>query len=288
MNAWDWAIASNVADWTTAVAASEIATMKGQELPSTAQSLDREAQRFQSRLQLLRELELIDSRSLAASACDHFAHLLAMVAKASHSLQRDGRSILAATIFDGNADAPGLLRDLATQVHARDDREVLGGHEDPGSDGQGVLPAFDASPETAMLLRKKLADASWRPSVNQSLRMVMPWIGTELGWSYVEGVDSDGAPLMMMENDWGAHFDKSIGVLLEPTHPYPEAASWVRRWPSRFWRAEDHGDDPDNPQADFISPEDLSAVLFSDVLREFISRVSALVREMKPSSSLPH
>lgn len=269
---------------TLSSAASELAAEVG-EGELVERGLDREAESFQSRLQLLRELELVDPKNGAANACDQFAHVLVVVAKASHVLLRDGRNVLASTIFDGESDGAGILRDLATQVHAYADMKDLAGYEHPGSDGQGVSRSFDGTPAVAAQLRVKLADAAWEPSVNQSLRLVMPWIRTELGWLYIQAVLDDGTPLMMMDSDWGAYFNEEDGVLVEPPHPHPDAEEWLKKWPSRFWQAEDHGDDPNDPQAQLVSPEELTTGLFNDLRGEFITRISTLVREMRANSS---
>lgn len=145
-----------------------------------------------------------------------------------------------------------------------------------------MSPAFSGSSAAATQLRVKIADAAWDPSVNQSLRLVIPWLRTELGWLYVQAVLDDGTPLMMLNSNWGAYFDDVDGVMVEPPHPRPDAEDWLKKWPSHYWQAEDHGDDPiDNPQAWLVSPEELTTNLFNDLRGEFITRISTLFREMR-------
>lgn len=266
-------------------AASELAVEMG-EGGLAERCVGRQSENFHSRLQLLRELELVNLNSEAASVCNQFAHMLVVVGKCSHGLRSDGRNLLAPTIFDGNGDGAGILHDLATRVHGYPDRSTFCGREEPGSDGHNVSPAFSGSTATAAQLRVDLADVAWRPSVDQSLRLVIPWLRTELGWLQVQAVLEDGTPSMMMDNDWGAFFDEVNGKMVLRPNPHPDAAEWLEKWPGRFWQIEDHGDDPnDNPQAWLVSPEELTTNLFNDLRVHFIARVSALVREMSGNSS---
>ncbi|MCH8561847.1 hypothetical protein LTI14_01230 [Nesterenkonia sp. YGD6] len=256
--------------------ASDLETDPAFETNQGQRSLRRSAEGFRSRLRVLKALRLIPAEREVANELQQFADVLAKVGLARQRLMREGRGVLLQTVFDDTDDATSrLLAHLTKRVHA----SVAGvddmGNEIPAEDGHGFSEVSDGSPSVAARLREDLARSDWEPTVNESMRLMMPWVLVELGWWCVQ-CDEIGTPQWLMEDDTysGQHVDQEKQVVVTPPRPQQAAEDWLDEWPQRFWNWDLNG---------FwkLSPEELADELLKDLSAEFLDRLLSLIADLR-------
>lgn len=238
--------------------------------------LDRDSERVESRLRVLTSLNILSHEASDAEPLLEFRSAVVGLSLARRRLLDSGRDVLAPLIFDDSDEVTSsFLRDIALRVHGQDAH--LDGESEvqvEASDGTGVSRAFDGSAATAARLRKDLRRADWEPTLNESLRLVMPW-ATEAVGRVVVAFDPDGSPVKLHDpRVWDAFpFDSATKQVVSVELPPDVVGDWIEGWPNRFWRA----DDNEELEGFEFSPEELSKKLLGDVCSIFRDRALALV-----------
>lgn len=88
--------------------------------------------------------------------------------------------------------------------------------------------------------------------MNESLRLVMPWLRTKLGWWAVQ-YDEDGTPTALVPDCSydRSYFDERAMQLVEPPRDQQAVEDWLQAWPGQhFWRPDDDEPPPGTGRAD--------------------------------------
>jgi hypothetical protein len=255
-------------------AANDLANVPDVHADSARRTLQRCAEELEGRIRVLTALKLIPAGSGNAEDVQQFAAALVIIALARQELLRDGRHVLVPTVFDGEDEVTGeLLGQLAMQVHGhRSYKEE--GHTIEAFDGQGMSTAFDSAPAVAVKLRSDLVRVDWDPTMNQSLRVVMPWVRAKLGWLYVQR-DLEGALQCLTDTRHdGDYFDHEKATMVELPRPQQVIEDWIDQWPA--WSSSDIGEflPP-------LSPEHLVEQVLHDMRIELLDRLIALVAGLR-------
>lgn len=248
---------------------------------SGAERLETQLSHLTARLDTLIEMSLIDREDKDVDSVKQFIETAERAATSVHRLQTAGPSILARTVFDGEADLADVLRWMASKVHGHD-AYVDCGIEMAASDGWGVSTAFDDSREIAAQLRRDALEATTGLSVNESLRLVVPWLLIELDWLEVAQAPDDEYPTSVTENNWGLFHNEETGEVVIPEHGFAEVRDWLDVWlRDNFHRIEDHGRySEDNFQGSSVSPNALAVQLLDGLSDELTDRLRSVVRGM--------
>ncbi|MDO5495348.1 MAG: hypothetical protein Q4G64_06515, partial [bacterium] len=233
------------------------------------ESSDRELRRaeegFVLRIHILEELRLTAGHGEGNRELIEFAAVLGPMARARGELEIEGRSALARSIFDGSDEVTArFLADLAGRVHGHGEIEELGLQ---ASDGRSTSEAFWEHSSIAERLKANLSVAGWKPTINESLRLILPFARLSLGWWELY-LDGEGTAVGLHDR----YYDP------REAHPHPFAEAWLDEWPDRFARVDEDMDD-------LLAPETAADMLWNSFRAEFIRRFLALVTESR--SRLP-
>lgn len=205
---------------------------------------------------------------------ERFSMALYSMAIASRELRNLGRGVLRHYIFDAS-DAPtsDILKNLAKQVHGHEKyTEEYSGFVHEAWDGAGQSRAFDGAPEIAEELRQKCDRAEWEPSIDEALRLVVPWAGVELGIYIALASIEDEQPESLHEDN-----DSEIMQVIP---------RWFDQWPSRYKQmvARFTKEDGSPIDSDLSTPEELTLQLVRDIRRQLFSLLRRLIEELRETA----
>jgi len=257
-------------------AASDLETDSKSDPVEGRRTLRRSAEAFRSRVRVLKALRLIPVEGDTTDRLQQFADVIPRIGLARQRLIREGRDILRQTVLDETDDLTSrLLADLGKRMHATPAYTDDLGYEISAQDGLKFSEVSDGSARVTARLQRDIGRNDWEPTVNQSVRLLMPWIRTELGWWDIQR-DETGKPLWLFENDnySGRYGDQSNQEVVEPLRLEQVAEDWLDEWPGRFRNLDENG---------FwtLSPEALADELLEDVSAEFLDRLLVLVADLR-------